>query len=202
MKLPSIPVLDAASYIAIGTAILYLLGVANIQGDAVVLGVPSSLILRDFRDVIALGADSLLLLVVLIPQVVFVNGSIVWTIPTVLIGSAGTGFILYRLSRASSWSVVIMTLWLLATLYLLINVTSAIVLAKRLTYINSSLAHENKCDRSPAKRVVYFVSPEKPDERVGCLLFMSSDYFVLYTTNGVVAIPRAVVRTIEAVRTH
>lgn len=201
MKLPPFPVLDAAAFIAACTAILYLFGLANSQGDAYILQLPSAILKRDLWDTVALGAESLLVSVVFPFAVAFADGTPQWKVILIFLGGAFVSLLIYFLFRKKSWGFVLLTTWTIGALYLYLYISSATLMTLQLARVQTCLANTKICDSSiPYGRIVYSVGGDAIEERTGSLLLASHEYFVLYTIRGILVVPKGSVRFVESGR--
>lgn len=189
--------------VALTTAALYMLGLANTQGDALAFQLPATLLQPDFRELLALGAQSLLEISVFLPVTLTLDGAFNW--PLLMAPAFALIFtpaVLYWAHRRSTIKPYIaFALLLTAALYIQVTLSSSLHATSTLKKVARCFSNSNLCDSSVSKaRVRYSETDDLIRERDGALLSANSQFLLFYTPAGLLLVPRSAVRSVESGR--
>jgi hypothetical protein len=201
MKFPSLPAVDAAAIIASVTGTLYLLGLANIQGDALALQVPFLLLKREVPETIAMGTEGVLMTVFAPGTVLFAGGKPQWHLISVLLQAIVFGLLIRYFFSSRSWGGPVLVLWLLASLYWYVLWASMAFMSLHIERSAHCFENIKTCDsRVHRARIEYSTVSERLESREGALLLASNESVVMHTVEGVLLVPKERVRSVQSLR--
>lgn len=187
--------LDSALLIAILSALLYFLGVANIRGDSAAFGVPRAVLQGDVSAMVAAGADGLL--VAFMSPFTLLTSRVDWLLFFLMLVVPGALLVALWLWRRLPFRIYALAAVGFVGLYVFVFFCSLTSARSALEFARMCVM-EDQCDQSMRSvRLRIELSDEVVEFREGVILNMNSNYVVVLTRSSTVVVPTSSIKLME-----